>query len=178
MAMRKSTALPSTFVIVAAVGLSACRLVLGTAILGTTAVVGTAYYAGHTVYEGGEAVASGVASAGSSAKDSVQDGYESIVVSRGTLEVRSKHPIEALYPAAEQVLREAGFGEVDGRRDVLAGELHATTASGEPVFVGVRLHDSYSTDVVIRIGDGNLKQSEDLYDRMLAIVEADEEAKP
>lgn len=160
-----------------------CKAVLGTAVVGTAVAAGTAGLAGYAVYKSGEAVvstagsvgssvASGVGSVGSSTKATVQNKRHTVVVSRGTFKAKTGHAVAALYPAARTVLEEAGFKDVFGKQDSLAGAVRAKTAFDDDVIVTFKLLEKDLTAVEIRIGDGNLQQSEYIYDQILATVAA------
>ena len=163
--MRTKTPGRAAIAILAIVAMNGCRAIAGTAVLGTAVVVGTAGLAGYTVYKGGEAVASAAGAAGRSTK-------EAIVVSRGTLKAKCKYSVSELYPAAETVLKRAGFTDVHGKRDALAGILNAKTSFKEDVIIEMKLIDKKRTAVEILVGSGNLRQSEYLYDRMLGTAAA------
>ncbi len=161
--------------------ISGCRAVLGTAVIGTAVVVGTVGLAGYGVYKSGEAVVSTVGSVGStvgstvgsvgsSTKQAAANKHQSVVVSRGTLKVQANHSITELYPAAEWVFEGAGFTEVEGRHDALAAVLIGKTAFKHDVTVILKLVKQDVTAVSIRIGGGNLEQSQYLYQQMLATV--------
>ena len=150
------------------IGLSACRAIAATAIVGTAAVVGSVYYVGYGVYKGGEAVVTTVGDAGSAVGGAVTGGYQSVVVSNGTLKARSEYPIAELYAATGEVFRDAGFRQVGGKHDALNGVRTAKTSQGDEVSVKFSLLDDATTEVVILIGDGNLKQSQFIFDRMIA----------
>jgi hypothetical protein len=159
--------------LVLALGLGpACAVVAGTAVLGTTAVVGGAGAVGYTVYKGGEAVVGGVASASSSTAKAVKDEHRSIVISRGTLETKTDYSVEELHTAGQHVLEVNGFTQIEGKWDFLAGKLGALSASGQRVQMEFELLEDDRTEVRILIGDGNLEQSEALFDRMVATIEA------
>lgn len=148
--------------VVLTLAVSGCRLAANTVALGTAVAVGVVGAVGYTVYKGGEAVVSGVGSVGSSAK--------SFVVSDGALKAESAHTIAELFPAARTVLVEAGFKGVVGKQDALDGVLRAKTAFGEDVLVTFTLLELHLTSVEIKVGDGNLQQSEFLYDQMHAKI--------
>ena len=158
------------FVLLAALGLPGCRAIVGTVAIGTAAVVGTVGLAGYTVYKGGEAAVSAVGAVGTSTKKTV----DSVVVSKGTLKTKSKYSVSELYPAAVTVLEQAGFQDARGRQDSLTGQLRAKTAFNEDVYVAFKLLEKNRTAVEILVGDGNLKQSEYLYDQMLALLAENE----
>lgn len=150
------------------VGLSACRAIAATAIVGTAAVVGGAYYVGYGVYKGGEAVVTTVGDAGSAVGGAVTGGYQSVVVSNGTLKAKSEYQIADLYFGTGEVFRDAGFRQVGGQYDALNGERTAKNSKGDEVSVKFSLLDDATTEVTILIGDGNLKQSQFIFDRMVA----------
>ena len=164
----KAKALMKVFMILSAMGLNGC----GVLVVGTAAVVGTAGLAGYTVYKGGEAVVSTVGSVGSSAKESVQRMYGTVVVSQGTLKAKCKYTIAELYPATKIAFNEAGFDDIAGRQDALAGTVLAKTVFNEDVAVKFELLSKELTAVEIRIGSDNLEQSEYLYDQILITVAA------
>jgi hypothetical protein len=143
-----------------ALAATGCGLLVSTAVVGTAVVVGTVGAVGYTVYKGGEAVVSGVAAVGSGAK--------SLVVSDGTLETEADHSIEQLYCAAQSVMKEADFRNIQGTKDGMSGVLSASTAFSEPVEVKFRLVKENRTSIAIKVGDGNLEQAELIHDRMLA----------
>jgi hypothetical protein len=145
-------------ILLLALGTTGCGILL----VSTAAVVGVVGVAGYTVYKGGEAVVSGVESVGSSAK--------SLVVSDGVLKAKCDYPVDDLYAASSDVLREAGFTITGGAHDSLAGEIRARTVLNEAVLVTFELLDEDLTLVEIKVGDGNLEQSEFLYEQMLAKV--------
>jgi len=151
-------------------GLSACRAVAATAIVGTAAVVGGVYYVGYGVYKGGEAVVTTVGDAGAAVGGAVSGGYKSVVVSNGTFKAETNYTIAELYPATGTVFMEAGFRSIGGKHDALNGTRTAKTSQGEDVSVKFELLGEGATQVVILIGDGNLKQSQFILDRMLAKV--------
>ncbi len=166
-----------------AVGLNGCRLVVGTAVVGTYVVVGAAGLAGYTVYKGGEAVVSTVykggeavvstvGSVGSSATDSIQRRQEAVAVSRGTLKAKCDYTIAELYPATMIALEEAGFEDIAGRQDALTGTIQARAPSSGNVTVEFELLSKELTALKIRVGGGNLEQSEYLYDRILSTAAA------
>jgi hypothetical protein len=158
--------------LLAALLLSGCRILVNTAVIGTAVVVGTVGLVGYTVYKGGEAVVTTVGSVGSSATGAVKGHQESVTVSRGTFTTACKYAITDLNPAAELVLKRAGFKGVIGAQDALAGSVLAKTAFGENVSVKFALLEKGRTSVAIRIDGGNLKQSEYIYDQILATVAA------
>jgi hypothetical protein len=170
--MTIKTARLKALLLVVIAGVCGCRLIAGTVVLATAVVVGTVGLAGYTVYKGGEAVVSGVGSVGSSTKQAVASTNEAIVVSRGTLKAKCKHSVTELYPAAETALWSAGFTGVAGSHDALTGALNARTSLGKNVIVGLKLIDKDRTAVTILVGDGDLRQSEYLYDQMLVLVKA------
>ena len=154
---------PLFVILLLTVGISGCGLLVGTVIVGTAAVVGTVGAAGYTVYKGGEAVVSGVGSVGSSAK--------SLVVSDGTLKAECGYSVVELYDAAQSVLRSSDFTHIKGAKDSLYGEITARTAFSDGVSVKFKLLKESLTSVEIKIGEGNLKQAEYIYDKMLTIVQ-------
>lgn len=161
-----------TIVLTATVLLGSCRLIVGTAAVTTAAVVGTVGLVGYSVYKGGEWVVKGVASVGSSTGKAVSNKRKQIVISRGTLKAKAEHTVPELYAATERVLQGSGFTGISGARDALFGKLRAQTSSGENVYVTLELLEARLTAIEIRVGDGNLKQAEFLYDQVLATVGA------
>jgi hypothetical protein len=142
---------------------SGCRAIVGTVAIATVAVVGVVGLVGYTAYKGGEAVVSGAEVAGKSVKNAV-------TFSNATFKTKSGHSLSVFYPAAETVLRRAGFVGVVGRQDALAGSVSAKTLSGEDVTVELKLIDKDRTSVAIQVGRGDLRQSEYLYDEMLRLL--------
>jgi hypothetical protein len=159
--------------IVSLIGLSGCQFILGTAALGTAVVVGTAGVAGYTVYKGGEAVVSTAGAAGSSTMNAFQNKHNEVMVSRGTLKTKCRHKVANLYSATMTVFREEGFTDIQGRQDGLQGTISARTVFNKAVSVDLYLLSKKRTAVEIRIGGGNIKQSEYLYDQILRAVAAD-----
>ncbi|MBT7303102.1 MAG: DUF3568 family protein [Victivallales bacterium] len=157
---------------VGVLALSGCRLVVGTALVGTAVVVSTAGVAGYKVYKSGEKVVSAVGGVGSSTKGAVQKRQKAVAMSRGTFKVNCEYGIAELHPATERALAAAGFRDIGGRQDSLAGEIHAKTALDESVSVRLEFLSQNLTAVEIKIGAGNLKQSEYIYDHILAAAAA------
>ncbi|CAA6678590.1 MULTISPECIES: DUF3568 family protein [unclassified Lentimonas] len=146
--------------------MTSCRLLVNTAVVG----VGVVGLAGYGVYKGGEAVVSTVGDAGSAVGDAVGGTHDSVVVSRGTLKMKSKYSVTLLYHAASKACQNAEFNSITGQKDALSGQVHAKTSSNENVLVTLEMLEKGVTAVQIRIGDGNLKQSEYLYDQMLTLL--------
>lgn len=151
-------------------GLSACRAIAATAVISTAAVVGGVYYVGYGVYKGGEAVVTTVGDAGSAVGGAVTGSYQSVVVSNGTLRAKSEYAVAELYAATGDVFRDAGFRQVGGKYDALNGVRTAKTSQGVDVTVKYELLDDATTEVSILIGEGNLKQSQFIFDRMIAKI--------
>jgi hypothetical protein len=145
-------------------GMNGCMAVVGTVALGTAAVVGTVGLAGYTVYKGGEAVVTTTGNV-------VSKSHKSVVMSRGTLKAECEYSVSALYDAGVLVLKSSGFKNLTGRKDILAGALRALTAFDEEVLVTFEAKAQGVTAVLVRIGEGNLKQSELIYDYILRTVE-------
>ncbi len=162
------------WVTVALLATTGCRAVLQTAVVGAALVVGTAGFVGYGVYKGGAAIVSGVGSAGSAVAGTVKKGHKAVVISRGTLKAQFEHEIAEIHPAAIAVMRESGFTRITGDHDALQGSIQARTSSGDEVLVNLTLVEKGLTAVKIRIGDGNLKQSEYLYDEILARINAED----
>ena len=165
--------------ILSVMGLYGCWVIRDTVVLSTAVVVGTAGLAGYTVYKGGEAVYKGgeavvskAGEVGSSATKSIQKKHDAVVVSRGTLKAKCKYTIAEIYPATRIALREAGFTDISGRQDALTGAVQARTAFNEVVTVKFELLSKERTTVEIRIGSGDLKKSEYLYDQILGAAAA------
>lgn len=118
-------------------------------------------------------VGSTMGSVGSATKATVKRQHRAVVVSRGTFKATCEYPIPELYPTTKRVLEEADFKDVFGGQDSLAGALHAKTSFDEHVSVTFELLEKDLTAVEVRIGDGNLPQSEYLYDLILAALAAD-----
>ena len=70
------------------------------------------------------------------------------------------------------MFRDAGFGEIEGKRGADHFVRTAETAGGDDAKVSFRRNDTGGTKVDILIGGGNLRHSEFLYDRILASVSA------
>lgn len=140
--------------------LTGCRLIYVPVAL----TLGAVGLTGYTVYKGGEAVVTAVGDAGSATTGAVKSKQQSMVVSRGTLEVKCPYPIARIYPVAEEVFRESGLTGIKGSHDALAGKLTARNSSAELVTVKFELLGDNLTAVAILVGGGNLKQSEYLHD--------------
>lgn len=136
-----------------------CKAIVGTAIVGTT-VVGVA---GYGVYKGGEAVVTTAGDAGAAVG-------KSVTMSSGTFKVKSTESVAVLYYAASKSFQAAGFHSVTGQKDALSGQVQAMTRENETVLATFEMLDGGETQVRIQVGDGNLKQSEYLYDDMLAKI--------
>ena len=100
--------------------ISGCRVISGAVWLSTFLVVGaagavgfTVYKTGETLYDGGKAVtytaASAVGGTSDIATETVSDGYNAIVISRGTFKVKRENTVAELYNAFMTVLTRAGF---------------------------------------------------------------------
>lgn len=158
-----------------------CRIISGTVWLCTVLVVGvagavgfTVYKTGETVYDGGKAVVSAVGDTGSAASNSVSEGYNAIVISQGTFKVKRKNTVKELYDAFMTVLERAGFKITSNKYDELAGIITADTVMKEKVLVKFKLIDENATALEFRIGKGDLKQSEYLYNQAIAELPADD----
>jgi hypothetical protein len=164
--MNKIIRLSKALLPFAALTAGGCRLLVNTVAITTVAVVGTVGLAGYTVYKGGEAVVTTVGSAG----EAVGNKRKSVVMSRGTLKAKAEHSVPDLYASSVQVLHIAGFNSVRGEKDALSGVLKANTATGEEVELNFSLLKAGLTAVEIRVGKGDLKQSEFLYDQILTLT--------
>lgn len=139
--------------------MSSCRVLVGTAVVGTAAVG----LAGYGVYKGGEAVVTTAGDAGSAVG-------KSVVMSGGTFKVKSEESVAVLYYAASNSFQAAGFHSVTGQKDAFSGQVQGKTRENETVLATFEMLDGGKTQVKILVGDGNLKQSEYLYDDMLARI--------
>lgn len=160
----------------ALLGLAGCKTIATAAVVSVAVVVGAAGYVGYGAYKAGKVVVTKIGDVGSSAKDAVQKGHKSVVMSRGTLKSEADYSVGELYAAARTVMHDASFFAIEGSSDALTGSVSATTTSNEKVLVTFALIKKDLTSIEIRIGNGNLKQSEYIYDQILAMAKANRAA--
>ena len=90
----------------------------------------------------------------------------------------TRGPFRIVTPEQAQSYDERGFFVLEDvfdpeTIDALAAEIRASTTFDEAVSLKLPLIETGVTEVVIRVGDGNLGQSEHLLDRMLATLAGD-----
>ena len=154
-----SLALSSTLII------SGCSLITGAVALGSLVVVGTASLVGYTVYKGGEAVYDGGKAVTSSLlpddKDEENDAL--IIYSHGIMKTKEKENISDVYTSFTEAISEAGFKITTNKHDKLSGVIKAETVTKDVITVRLELISKKLTSIEIKVGSGNLKQSEYIY---------------
>ena len=145
-------------------GLTGCRTIVGTAVMATVAAVTVVGATGYGIYKGGESVATSVGSALSS-KESKKS--STVTIYKNTFSAKPGYSVPQLHKATINVYEKSGFKAVSSKGDALKGRILAKTETGVDVSVKFELLSKDKTSIQIKIGGGNLAQSEYLYDQIL-----------